>query len=109
MTWTDRAACKGLPTRIFFPERGQTAALAKQICARCDVRDQCAAAGAQEARGVWGGTSPVDRGNVSGGWGEPNRIHHVDVCPQCDRRHWVHYARMKAGDPCPTCRATKVA
>ncbi len=109
MSWTDRAACKGLPTRIFFPTVGHNAGAAKLVCARCPVIDQCAAAGANEPRGVWGGTTPVERGNRAGGWGEPHRQWGVAVCPQCDRRHWVHHARLKAGDPCPTCRATKVA
>lgn len=55
--WTEDAACKGMDTRIFFPERGQSTAPAGRVCARCPVRDEC-----DEYRhrtgtehGIWGG------------------------------------------------------
>ena len=41
MTWRDRAACLGVPTDLFFPARGDSAAEAKQICADCPVIGEC--------------------------------------------------------------------
>lgn len=43
--WPERAACRGLPPRIFFPERGGRAAdcyaEARSICESCKVRWEC--------------------------------------------------------------------
>ena len=59
--WMDDAACKGQPTDLFFPARGDSTVEAKAICAGCPVRAECleyALAGAShEAAGIWGGTS----------------------------------------------------
>lgn len=61
--WMDRAACKGAGTVSFFDAADPGPALA--ICARCEVRDECAAyAAATRATGVWGGKliyEPRDR------------------------------------------------
>jgi WhiB family redox-sensing transcriptional regulator len=55
--WREHAACKGLPTDWWFPERGDTAAAAKAICAACPVREPCLQyAVVHDVRvGVWGG------------------------------------------------------
>jgi WhiB family redox-sensing transcriptional regulator len=57
--WREHAACKGLPTDWWFPERGDTAAAAKAICAACPVREPCLqyAVEAGERMGVWGGVA----------------------------------------------------
>jgi WhiB family redox-sensing transcriptional regulator len=70
--WPDRAACKAANPAIFFPpgednrsiDRQPDYSAAKAICATCDVRAECAAAGANERYGVWGGTTPAERGAV---------------------------------------------
>jgi len=54
------AACDGLDPSgtISFPERGQSAARAKEICERCPVLAECFAwALEHEAYGVFGGTT----------------------------------------------------
>ncbi len=53
-----RAACKGYPTSLWFPDKGWTvqAAQAKLICSRCPVRAECLEAGLGEL-GIWGGMS----------------------------------------------------
>lgn len=65
--WRAHAACRGVDTNVFFPERGQSLEPALRICAGCPVRDHCLeeALGASIAwkyvPGVWGGTSERQR------------------------------------------------
>lgn len=55
--WHSDAACREHPELNWFPHRGepQTAQLA--VCDACLVRTECAAAGAFEHDGIWGGQS----------------------------------------------------
>lgn len=64
--WMDRAACKGEDPEIFFPSQGQSAELAKQICASCEVRKECLDfAEASNARdGIWAGLSSHERARL---------------------------------------------
>ena len=57
------AACLEYPDVEFFPDRGQSSAPAKAVCARCSVRTECLAFALDlDIRdGVWGGTSPKER------------------------------------------------
>ena len=42
MGWIELAACAGLmPIDVFFPARGQTAAVARAICSTCKVQPAC--------------------------------------------------------------------
>lgn len=110
VTWTEHAACRGLPTRLFYPDRGHNPHAAKMVCARCPVTAECAAAGTTETHGVWAGTTPVERhGKTAHNRGDNRRLHEVAVCPQCDTRWWVHQARAGQSDPCHTCRMTGAA
>jgi Transcription factor WhiB len=61
--------CEQVPD-VFHPEDSPYSAekrmsidLAKQICARCPIINQCAeyAVSAQEEYGIWGGLTPTDR------------------------------------------------
>ena len=59
--WNDRAACRGIGHRDFFPEitdppavRAAKNARALSYCNRCPVRAECAEAGRHE-HGTWGG------------------------------------------------------
>ncbi len=62
-TWIDQAACRPHPTRLFFPELGEDARPAKQICQGCPVAARCL----QYAHtnrikfGIWGGLSEKER------------------------------------------------
>ncbi len=72
MNWKDKAECIGLPDEWFFPPQGTRdndpmIARAKNACAVCVVRDNCAEEGRQCFYGVWGGTTPTERG--FGSWG----------------------------------------
>lgn len=58
--WTD-ALCAQTDPELFFPEQGRTndAELAKWICARCPLVNQCRewAIATGQDHGVWGGLS----------------------------------------------------
>ena len=47
----------------FFPEKGGSTRDAKQVCARCEVREQCLqwAIEHDERFGIWGGLSERER------------------------------------------------
>jgi WhiB family redox-sensing transcriptional regulator len=61
--WMERGACRDRPDITFFPERGQSGAPAKAVCAECPVRRDCLdyAVTHGERHGIWGGTSERER------------------------------------------------
>ena len=68
--WRELAACRGMGTEIFFPERGEDTDAAKAICDVCPVTEECLeeqmrlrVSGADF--GVWGGTSARQRKALS--------------------------------------------
>ena len=66
MTWRDDAACRGMDTSVFFPERGDIEGVrtAKEICARCTVTAEClewAYSVFEIDNGIWGGLSGYER------------------------------------------------
>ncbi len=68
MDWRDRAACLEEDPELFFPIGNTGPAIlqieeAKQVCRRCDVREQCLqwALEAGQDHGVWGGLSEDER------------------------------------------------
>jgi WhiB family redox-sensing transcriptional regulator len=74
--WQASAACRGQDSLVFFsptgergPARARRERRAKQICAGCAVRDECAAFAAAlgERHGTWGGLTDKERGHVRTG------------------------------------------
>ena len=61
--WMDRAACSPRTAELFFPPKGFTADLARSVCLRCPVRQECLTRALEidERTGVWGGLSPAER------------------------------------------------
>jgi WhiB family redox-sensing transcriptional regulator len=64
--WMRLAACKGLGSHLFFPERGANVRLhkaAKNVCGRCVVRGRCLqfALANNITDGVWGGLTGAER------------------------------------------------
>lgn len=57
--WQRRAACRGLPPKLFYPARGATIGRdAQKICHGCPVREECLDYALQNREfGVWGGLS----------------------------------------------------
>lgn len=52
--------------RIFFPDRGESAAPAKTACGRCPVKNECLefALSNGEKFGIWGGASERERRRI---------------------------------------------
>jgi len=63
--WKDQAACAapGVDPAIFYPTKGGSSRLAKEVCRDCPVRIEClnVAMQHQERYGVWGGMSERER------------------------------------------------
>ena len=64
--WMARAACRGMDPELFHPDRGESTAAAKAVCASCPVRDDCLeyALDAGEKLGIWGGASAKARRRI---------------------------------------------
>lgn len=64
--WMARANCLGVDPDLFFPERGESTAPAKEVCMGCKVRDECLgyALAEGEHRGIWGGKSERERRRI---------------------------------------------
>jgi len=61
--WITAAACRGLDTALFFPERGAPVNYIRDICRSCPVAQQCLdyALRMGDHHGMWGGASERDR------------------------------------------------
>jgi len=66
--WRLEAACRGVPTEIFFPRRPEKGEHYPRLvpdpryyCSRCPVKVECKEAGMTENFGIWGGTSERQR------------------------------------------------
>jgi len=68
--WRELAACRGTDLEVFFPERGESAGPARQVCAACPVRQPCLdyAITNRIAYGVWGGLTERERRALRSGW-----------------------------------------
>jgi WhiB family redox-sensing transcriptional regulator len=66
--WVREAACAGMLhlERAFFPEKGDSVAAAKAVCALCPVRWECLdfALETHQAHGIWGGTTVRERRRI---------------------------------------------
>lgn len=61
--WQELALCAETDPESFFPEKGGSTKDAKQVCLRCEVKDQCLeyALAREERFGIWGGLSERER------------------------------------------------
>lgn len=64
--WWTAAACRNVDPDLFHPERGESTAAAKAVCARCPVRLECLdwALTHHEKFGIWGGFSDQERRRI---------------------------------------------
>ena len=73
--WEEQVLCRGR-TSLFFSTAAQDITEALKTCARCPVVEPCREFGEKEAYGVWGGTTPRDRGfRVSANTGFVSKAH----------------------------------
>ena len=65
-SWRDHAMCRGADPEIFHPHNDESAERAKELCARCPVREACLeyALVAREKDGVWGGLTARERRRI---------------------------------------------
>ena len=68
--WRERAACRGMDLDLFYPERGESAGPARQVCARCAVRQPCLeyALSNRITYGIWGGLTERERRPLQSDW-----------------------------------------
>lgn len=59
--WRLRAACRGMPTALFFSEQGRRAAKARAVCAACPVKTECLKEGLECEYGIFGGLLARER------------------------------------------------
>lgn len=70
--WLGRAACRALPTELFFPageldeQAVEQAEEAKSVCASCPVRVACLefAIATNQPYGIWGGANASERRSI---------------------------------------------
>lgn len=67
--WTAAALCSQTDPELFFPEKGGSTKMAKQICESCSVKVECLeyAIEHDERFGVWGGYSERERRRIKRG------------------------------------------
>jgi len=73
--WRELAACRGTDLEVFFPERGESAGPAREVCAACQVRQPCLdyAITNRIAHGIWGGLTERERRALQSGWVRASR------------------------------------
>lgn len=61
--WAKDGACAGEDPELFFPLKNDPGDTARQVCARCGVREECLAYAldADEKFGIWGGLDENQR------------------------------------------------
>lgn len=64
--WYDDALCAQVDPGLFYPPKGGSVADVLKVCRACDVREKCLqyALDNEEAHGVWGATTPMDRRKI---------------------------------------------
>jgi WhiB family redox-sensing transcriptional regulator len=58
------AACRGMPTEMWFPAPGNVPEVAYKVCNGCDVREERLTYGLAEGFGIWGGLSERRRRKI---------------------------------------------
>ena len=68
--WRQLAACRGTDLDVFFPERGESADPAREVCAPCPVRQPCLeyALSNRITHGIWGGLTEWERRPLQSAW-----------------------------------------
>lgn len=64
--WVADAACKGINTNLFYPERGEPTRHALEVCKPCVVKAECLqyAIDNSERWGIWGGMTERQRRQI---------------------------------------------
>lgn len=68
--WLNRAACQGMDTNLFFPDKAENEGPARAVCEECPVVEQClqhALAQDPNPIGIWGNTNKSERKRIRDG------------------------------------------
>lgn len=103
--WTALAACQYTDVDAFFPEKGESPAPAKRVCASCEVRAECLeyALEGRIREGVWGGTTERQRRPLLA---ERERAAGIGRC--ASGHHVLTAANLLPDGKCAPCRAGAV-
>lgn len=103
--WIARAACRGMPPALFYPERGEAITPALEVCATCSVAVECLehALAEGERRGIWGGTSERQRRALR---------KEMDIAPTLKpiahgTHQGFHQHERRGEKPCVACREAR--
>lgn len=99
---SDLAACAGLDPNLMFPERGESTAEAKAVCAGCLVRAECLEFALVEVikHGLWGGTSERERRRLR----RERGISETRPRPPCGTTAGYAAHKRYREDACQACR-----
>lgn len=94
--WVADAVCATTDPELFFPDKGQPADKAKEICATCPVIEVCKSYAVNAPvvlQGVWGGTTERERRELRKARGLPTRTSVTVDIFGCGteagaKRHW---------------------
>lgn len=64
--WWNEAACQEMDPALWFPDKGNPARDARDVCAHCPVRTNCLNSALKEERGLLAGSRHGIRGGLSG-------------------------------------------
>ena len=103
--WLDDAACKGTPTKWWFPDTGhQTPPEAKALCRTCPVRDECLAEalahGSYGDYGYFAGTTAEQRRRIRNPRPNIDPIRHGTYAGYAQHRR-------RGIPPCDACREAR--
>jgi hypothetical protein len=101
--WRQSAACRGRPTWMWFPNKGdrETQAAAQLICRSCIVREQCRGANLDQPAGIFAAMTGTDRA----------QLRQVEITlarapvAECNSNAGYHRHLRDGEDACPDCLA----
>lgn len=102
--WAENAACRGKPTRWWYPDKGGDYTISRyahRICNACVVQEQCLQAGIMRNEdGIWGGMNLQQRRKLN----RQLRIGIPLVCHECrtvfEKQVGQNVAVLYCSDPC---------
>jgi len=106
-TWIDQAACKGMDTNLFLPERGdwRKQREAVTVCNGCPVKWNCLAYGLGERQGIWGGQTDKARRAIARAM-RGGRLKPGPTEQPINHGTWQGFSahRRRGETPCDLCR-----
>lgn len=93
--WRAHAACIGLPTGWWVPQRGDSTTRGKAVCATCPVRTECLEANITTTHGTFGGLTRVERRRLRA---------QLSLCADCGQPSGKRPGGRRLCDECASAR-----